>query len=65
MKQDIDQKTKKMEQMVTKSGEIEVESASTQKKIDEMTSYKKELEDREVKLNGEYKLLMEKRNSGT
>ena len=65
MQQDLVKSIKKIENLNSKQEEIDQESSLTKKKITEQQRYQKDLEEREVKLNGELIQLLEKQNNGT
>ena len=60
MQQDLVKSIKKIENLNSKQEEIDQESSLTKKKITEQQRYQKDLEEREVKLNGELIQLLEK-----
>ena len=65
IQQDLVKSIKRIEGLTTKQEELEQESSITKKKIADQQRYQKELEEREVKLNGELISLLEKQNNGT
>jgi len=65
MQQDLVQTIHRVEQLTHRQEEIDSETAQTKKKLADSQKYQKDLEERDVKLNGEYISLLEKQSSGT
>ena len=65
MQQELVQTVKKVDQLTQRQEDIDSETTLAKKRIAEQQKYQKEIEERDVRLNGEYIQLLEKKNSGT